>query len=96
MVIPHYSHDGKVLGTFGMYSRAVRLPSPAEMQLIDYAGRIAGIAIERDRSKSALTFALEKIKKSEAELRQIVDVIPQAIVVMTPDGKSHLRKSRNN
>src|SRR6266403_1877086 len=85
---PIISHDGKVLGPFGMYSRAVRLPSPAEMQLIDYAGRIAGIAIERDRSKSALTFALEKIKKSEAELRQIVDVIPQAIVVMTPDGKA--------
>ena len=85
---PIISHDGKVLGTFGMYNRAVRLPSPAEMQLIDYAGRIAGIAIERDRSKSALTFALEKIKKSEAELRQIVDVIPQAIVVMTPDGKA--------
>ena len=85
---PIISHDGKVLGTFGMYSREVRHPSPAEMQLIDYAGRIAGIAIERDRSKSALTFALEKIKKSEAELRQIVDVIPQAIVVMTPDGKA--------
>src|ERR1700726_2156675 len=86
---PIISHDGKVLGTFGMYNRAVRLPSPAEMQLIDYAGRIAGIAIERDRSKSALTFALEKIKKSEAELRQIVDVIPQAIVVLTPDGKAN-------
>jgi len=96
MVIPIISHDGKVLGTFGMYSRAVRLPSPAEMQLIDYAGRIAGIAIERDRSQSALTFALEKIKKSEAELRQIVDVIPQAIVVHDSRWKSHLRKSRNN
>jgi PAS domain S-box-containing protein len=85
---PIISHDGNVLGTFGMYNRAVRLPSPAEMQLIDYAGRIAGIAIERDRSKTALTFALEKIKKSEAELRQIVDVIPQAIVVLTADGKA--------
>src|ERR1700732_4022887 len=85
---PIISHDGKVLGTVGMANCAVRLPSPAERQLIDYAGRIAGIAIERDRSKSALTFALEKIKKSEAELRQIVDVIPQAIVVMTPDGKA--------
>src|SRR6267143_5419038 len=85
---PIISHDGKVLGTFGMYNRAVRLPSPAEMQLIDYAGRIAGIAIERDRSKSALTFALEKIKKSEAELRQIVDVIPQTIIVLNPDGKA--------
>ena len=84
---PIISHDGKVLGTFGMYSRAVRLPSPAEMQLIDYAGRIAGIAIERDRSKSALTLAFEKIKKSETELREIVDVIPQTIIVLNPDGK---------
>src|SRR6266481_3070426 len=85
---PIISNDGKVLGTFGMYNREVRLPSPAEMQLIDYAGRIAGIAIERDRSKSALTLAFEKIKKSETELREIVDVIPQTIIVWNPDGKA--------
>jgi formate hydrogenlyase transcriptional activator len=85
---PIISHDGKVLGTFGMYNREVRHPSPAEMQLIDYASRIAGIAIERDRSKSALTFAFEKIKKSETELREIVDVIPQTIIVLNPDGKA--------
>jgi PAS domain S-box-containing protein len=83
---PIISHDGKVLGTFGMYNREVRLPTPAEMQLIDDAGRIAGIAIERDRSKSALTLAFEKIKKSETELREIVDVIPQAIAVLDPAG----------
>jgi len=85
---PIISNDGKVLGTFGMYNREVRLPSPAEMQLTDYAGRIAGIAIERDRSKSALTLAFEKIKKSETELREIVDVIPQTIIVLNPDGKA--------
>src|ERR1700682_460134 len=85
---PIISQDGKVLGTFGMFYREVREPGPAEIQLIDDASRIAGIAIERDRSKSALAVAFEKIKKSEAELRQIVDVIPQAIVVMTPDGKA--------
>src|SRR3989441_10545049 len=83
---PIISHDGQVLGTFGMLNREVRHPSPAEMQLIDYASRIAGIAIERDRSKSALTLAFEKIKKSEIELREIVDVIPQAIAVLDPDG----------
>jgi PAS domain S-box-containing protein len=83
---PIISHDGEVLGTFGMYNREVRLPTPAEMQLIDDASRIAGIAIERDRSKSALTLAFEKIKKSETELREIVDVIPQAIAVLDPDG----------
>src|SRR6201984_1108023 len=85
---PIISHDGKVLGTFGMFYREVREPGPAEIQLIDDASRIAGIAIERDRSKSALRLAFEKIKTSETELRQIVDVIPQAIVVMTPDGKT--------
>jgi formate hydrogenlyase transcriptional activator len=83
---PIISHDGKVLGTFGMFYREVREPGPAEIQLIDDASRIAGIAIERDRSKSALTLAFEKIKKSETELREIVDVIPQAIVVLDPDG----------
>src|SRR5438105_999101 len=85
---PIISHDGKVLGTFGMFYREVREPGPAEIQLIDDASRIAGIAIERDRSKSALAMAFEKIKASEGELSQIVDVIPQAIVVMTPDGKT--------
>jgi formate hydrogenlyase transcriptional activator len=85
---PIISHDGKVLGTFGMFYREVREPGPAQIQLIEDASRIAGIAIERDRSKSALAGAFEKIKNSEAELRQIVDVIPQAIVVMTPEGKA--------
>jgi formate hydrogenlyase transcriptional activator len=83
---PIMSHDGKVLGTFCMYYREVRHPGPREIQLIDYASRIAGIAIERDRSQSALTMAFEKVKKSEAQLRQIIDAIPQLIMVLHPDG----------
>jgi formate hydrogenlyase transcriptional activator len=80
------SQDAKVLGTFCMYYREVRHPGPGEIQLIDYASHIAGIAIERDRSQSALTMAFEKITKSEAQLRQIVDAIPQLIVVLHPNG----------
>jgi PAS domain S-box-containing protein len=83
---PIMSHDGKVSGTFGMYYREVRHPGPGEIQLIDYASRIAGIAIERDRSQTALTRAFEQIEKSEAQLRQIVDAIPQMIAVLNPDG----------
>jgi PAS domain-containing protein len=48
--------------------------------LIEYASRIAGIAIERGRSQTALKRAFEKIEKSEGQLRQIVDAIPQVIV----------------
>src|SRR6266849_23753 len=83
---PIMSHDGKVLGTFGMYYREVRHPGPGEIQLIDYASRIAGIAVERDRSQTALTKAFEQIEKSEAQLRHIVDAIPQMIAVLNPDG----------
>ena len=82
---PIMSH-GKVLGTFGMYYRAVRTPGPDEIQLIDYASRIAGIAIEREQSQAALGMAFEEISKSEGQLRQIVDTIPQTIVVLGPDG----------
>jgi len=59
------SHDGKVLGTFCMLFREVRHPVTRDIQLIDYASRIAGIAIERDRSRSALTLAFEKVQKSK-------------------------------
>jgi PAS domain S-box-containing protein len=83
---PVISHDGKVLGTFCMYYREVRHPGSDDIQLIDYASRIVGIAIERDRSQTALRLAFENLKKSEAELRQIVDAIPQAVNVLDPDG----------
>src|SRR6266481_1899586 len=76
---PIMSQDGKVLGTFCMYYREVRHPGTDDIQLIDYASRIAGIAIERERSRSALT-------KSEAELRTIIDAIPQLIIAVGADG----------
>src|SRR5271170_8135140 len=69
-----------------MYFREVRTPTEREIRLIEYASRVAGIAIERDRSQGALQTAFEEIRKSERELRQMVDAIPQAIAVLTPDG----------
>jgi PAS domain S-box-containing protein len=84
---PIMSQDGKVLGTFCMYYREVRHPGTEDIQLIEHASRIAGIAIERERSRSALTLAFERIKKSEAELRTIVDAIPQLIVAIGGNGE---------
>jgi len=49
---PIMSHDGKVLGTFCMYYREIRHPEPSEIQLIDYASRIAGsLSSASDRSR---------------------------------------------
>src|SRR6266850_5047479 len=41
---------------------------------------------ERKRNEAALTSAFEEIAKSEAELRTIIDAIPQLIVALAADG----------
>ncbi|PYX06526.1 MAG: Fis family transcriptional regulator [Acidobacteria bacterium] len=76
---PIMSHDGRVLGTFGMFYREVREPGPAEIQMIDYASRIAGIAIERKRAE-------EKLRQDERELRQLIDFLPQHVLVLDTEG----------
>ena len=76
---PIMSHDGGVLGTFGMFYREVREPGPAEIQLIDYASRIAGIAIERKRAE-------EKLRQDERELRQLINFLPQHVLVLDTEG----------
>src|SRR6202022_2696626 len=76
---PIMSHDGRVLGTFGMFYREVREPGPAEIQLIDYASRIAGIAIEQNRAE-------QKLRQDERELRQLIDFLPQHVLVLDTEG----------
>jgi formate hydrogenlyase transcriptional activator len=83
---PIISNGGRVLGTFGMYYRDVRTPTPDDIRLIDQAGRIAGIAIERVQAQAALKAAFERIEKSEAHLREVVDAIRHDVVVLGPDG----------
>jgi hypothetical protein len=71
-----------------MYYRYVRHPSPDDIRLIDHASRIAGIAIEREQSQAALRTAFERIQKSEAHLRDIVDAIRHDVVVLGLTGVS--------
>jgi len=76
---PILSHDDKVLGTFCMYYREVRQPVTDEIQLIDYASRIAGVAIERKRAE-------EKLRQDEREFRQLIDFLPQHVLVLDAEG----------
>ena len=87
---PILTKDGEVLGTFALYSSASRIPTDAEIELIEGARHIALIAIERQRSQAALALALEKIKTNEESLRLIVDSIPGQIAVMTAGGEVEL------
>jgi PAS domain S-box-containing protein len=87
---PILTKDGEVLGTFALYSSKPRIPTDAEIELIEGAGHIALIAIERQRSQAALALALEEIKTNEESLRLIVDSIPGQIAVMTAGGEVEL------
>jgi len=83
---PLLSKDREVLGTFCMYYGEPCSPSGSELQLIEDAARMAVIAIEGERAQTALRKAFAKLRQDEQELRQITDVIPQLIAVLSPEG----------
>jgi GAF domain-containing protein len=56
---PILTKDNQVLGTFALYCPESRVPTEADLALIEGAGRIALIAIERQRSQEALRSALD-------------------------------------
>lgn len=64
--IPITSVQGEVLGTFAMYHREPRAPVDADMELVGFVVRTAGIVIARARSENHL-------RASEARYRQIVE-----------------------
>jgi formate hydrogenlyase transcriptional activator len=83
---PLLSRNQEVLGTFAMFYAEPRVPSDSDLRLIEGAAHVAVIAIEGARSQDALKKAFGQLAKSEAELRTIIDAIPQLIAVLGPDG----------
>jgi c-di-GMP-specific phosphodiesterase len=51
---PLVSPSGEVLGAFAVYRSQPHTPHPAEVQAVTVAASLAALAIERDRSESAL------------------------------------------
>jgi formate hydrogenlyase transcriptional activator len=83
---PLLSKSQEVLGTFAIFYAEPRSPSESDLRLIEGAGHVAVIAIEGERTRTALAKASEGIKKSEAELRTIIDAMPQLILAVGADG----------
>src|SRR5213595_345376 len=50
---PIFSSEGKVIGTFAMYYRGPRSPSPHEQDTIKHITHLAGIAIQRKLAEAA-------------------------------------------
>jgi len=81
---PLFTSDGKVLGTFAIHYREVRSPGATDLQLIENASRIAGIAIERhineeqlrhERDRLRLLLEITSSVTSRLDIRQVVEAL---------------------
>jgi diguanylate cyclase (GGDEF)-like protein len=69
---PIISTSGAVLGTFAIYHREARVPTLANIALIEQGARLAGIAIEQAQ-------AAEALRVGEARFRSLYDHAPVAL-----------------
>jgi PAS domain S-box-containing protein len=75
---PIFSSEGKVIGTFAMYYREPRSPSPREQETIKHITYLAGIAVQRKLAERALR-ASEQVARGQVEaLAQSLDVLTTA------------------
>lgn len=71
---PILTKDNDVLGTFAIYSSASRVPTESDLALIEDAGRIAQIAIERQRAHGALATARHELESERDRLSLLLEV----------------------
>jgi formate hydrogenlyase transcriptional activator len=67
---PLFGRDGKALGTFAMHYREAKSPEPIDLQLIENASHITGIAIERHLSEEKLRRERDNEAKQRLYLEQ--------------------------
>src|SRR6202043_943657 len=97
---PILEHSGKALGSFAMYYREPRSPSPAETRALEMATHLAGIAIERKLAREER----ERLRQVQADLAHLSRVttmgeltaslaheIKQPIAAAVTDAKTCLR-----
>src|SRR5580692_9979911 len=81
---PLFTSEGKALGTFSINYREPRRPSANELQLIENASHITGIAIERHMNEQALQHERDRLRllleitssvTSRLDLRQMVEAL---------------------
>jgi PAS domain S-box-containing protein len=77
--LPIISAQGQVLGTFAMYHRKPREPVAADLEIVDFVTRTAGIVIARARTENTL-------RASEARYRQIFEGA-EDFAIVTLDGR---------
>ena len=59
---PLFTTEGKILGTFAIHYREARSPGGADLQVIENASHIAGIAIERHLNEESLRLERDRLR----------------------------------
>jgi PAS domain S-box-containing protein len=67
---PIFSSEGYVLGTFAILSRAPGGPAALHHHIIEQITHLAAVAIERERTESALRQSEERFRRMAVELRR--------------------------
>lgn len=70
------SGAGAVLGALAVYSTVPGAPTDGDLELMDRATHLAGIAIERERADEATKRAAAQLSESEARYRVLVSNMP--------------------
>jgi len=89
---PLFTNDGKILGTFAILHREVRSPDASEVELIEHASQIAGIAIERyireqelrhERDRLRLLLEIANSMTSKLDLRGLAEALSTNLLGVT-------------
>jgi len=89
---PLFTSEGKVLGTFAILYRESRSPDGADLQLIENASHIAGIAIERhikeqelqrERDRLRLLLEVTNSMTSKLNIHRLVEVLSTNLLSVT-------------
>ena len=66
--VPVLSADNEIIATLALYHHQCCTPQPHDLEVLDTAARLAGIALDRDRARAALV-------SSEARFRELAENI---------------------
>ena len=75
---PILSSEGKVLGTFAIYYREPRTPTPEQHEIIEQITHLASIALERKRAEGALRASEQVARGQVGALAQNLDILATA------------------